>query len=148
MQDMRNQISSTREAIDTRTQRDNSEIANSAASNFQTQYNLPDDLMSKIKTTVQVSDIDSYLQRDFDTYKAVDYALTRSYWNLPEARQFEFERQATNRQEALERKRKLTGISGSSGSGPRNAPPPDLDTDEGRHAAAVEMARQAMFGDE
>ena len=148
MQDIRTQMSSTRDAIDNRTLRDNAEIANSAASNFQTQYNLPEDLMSRIKDTVQTADIESYLSRDYDTYRAVEYALTRSYWNLPEARQFEFERQTANRNAALARKQKLTGVSGSSGSGPRNTPPPDLDTPEGRHNAAVEMARQAMFGDE
>ena len=144
---VRDQVSAAQQAVAANTRRESAEIANSAASNFQSQYNLPVELMEKVKNSAEVSDINRYLERDPDPYKAVDYALTRAYWNLPEARQYEFERQTAGRQEAQSRKRKLAGISGSGGSGPRGTPAPD-ESPEGLRAAAVELARAAMYGDE
>lgn len=127
---------------------ENLEVANAAATQFQRQYNLPDDLMGRIRGNVQADDVTRALASDPDPYKAAEYALTRSYWDLPEARVYEFERQTAARAAAVTRKQKLAGISGSSGSGPRNAPPPDLDTPEGRRAAAIAEVAAVMYGDQ
>lgn len=147
-QQLETQLKETREAADSRAERENAEIANAAASSFQTTYNLPEPLMEQIKKTASVYDIQEYLQRDLNPYKAVEYALTKSFWNLPEARQYEFQRQEEARNQAILRKKKLAGISGASGSGPRGTPPPDTETPQGRYEAAVELARQAMYGDQ
>ena len=145
---LKEQLAATQQSLAQQSHRENAEIANSAASSFQSQYNLPDEIMKRVKETVEWHDIQAYIDRDPDPFKATQYALTRSYWNLPEARQYEFERQSANRTAALERKRKLAGISGSGGSGPRGAPAVDENDPQALKQAAIDLARAAMFGDE
>lgn len=144
---LQEQLAAQSQLVTQRQQRETAEIANSAASSFKTQFNLPDDLMEKVKNSVEVGDIESYLSRDPDPFKATEYALTRAYWNNPEARQYEFERQTSARAEAQTRKRKLAGVSGSGGSGPRGAPAVDENDPVAMKQAAVELVRQAMYGD-
>lgn len=148
-------LSTYESQVQDRAYRENAEIANSAATNFQRTYNLPDEIMGAVVRNTQQTDMAWYADQHRndpkgpDPYKAVEHALDRAYWNTPEARVFEFERQASQRGQAQVRKQKLAGIGGSSGSGPaRNQPVYDESTPEGRHAAAVEVARQAMYGDE
>jgi hypothetical protein len=145
---LRDQYSQLAGQVVERQTRDNQEVANAAATQFQREHNLPDDLMTQIRKSVQESDLRAYLERDPNPYKATEYGLQRAYWDSKEARQYEFERQYEARNAATARKRKLAGISGSGGSGPRGTPPPDEDTAEGRKAAAVELARIAMNGDQ
>lgn len=126
-----------------RAQRESAEIANSAASSFQSKYDIPEELMDSVKKNVQVSDLESYLSRDPDPFKATEYALNRAFWTLPQARQFQAEREDKWRQSATSRKRKLAGVSGSSGTGPSRTPVFE-DTQEGRYAAAVEEVARDM----
>jgi hypothetical protein len=146
--ELREQYSSLASQVSARQQRENAELANSAATSFQRTYNLPDDLMTEVKNGVERSDIEAYLSRKPDAYEAVEYALKRSYNDNPKARQYEFERMSEARQTATTRKRKLAGISGSGGSGPRGAPAIDPSNPDALKQAAIEEVRAAMYGDQ
>jgi hypothetical protein len=131
----------TRVQIEARVQRENTELANSAASSFQRGYNLPDDIMNEVRRNTQANDMQYYLESvQPDPFKAVEFALTRAYWNTPQARTFEFERQSEARTKAQARKQKLAGVSGGSGSGPRAQEP---QYEDWKQAAVAEVA-QAM----
>lgn len=128
--------------------RGNAEIVNSAVTSFRETHNLPEDLMHKVseKASGLLSPHIEQQRRmgTLNPYEAVQNALIDAYWLVPEARQFEFERQAEQRNRALDRQRRLNGVGGSSGSAPRTAPTHDLSTPEGRHAAAVAEVASAM----
>lgn len=126
---------------------ESAKVANAAASAFQQAYNMPDELMAQIHANVVADDVTRSLAQTRDPFKAVNYALERAYWVTPEARQFEFERQTAHREQAKTRKQKLAGVAGPGGAGPAQ-PTIDETTVEGRHAAAVQMAREAMYGTE
>jgi hypothetical protein len=147
--ELEEQISTNRQLVETRARQENAQIANAAATSFQRDHNLPDDLMSRIKDTVQVSDVEAFMRTTPDPYKAIEFALTRSYWNDKEARQYEFSRQMEVQQKALDRKRKLAGVGGNSGgSGPRGAEPAiEPGPDGWKKAAIAQVARDMGIQD-
>jgi len=148
LKQLRDDITSAKTIQEQNAETESAKVLNAARSNFQAKYNLPDDLMAKIEAKAESDDVTRHLRQSKDPYAAVDYALERSYWNLPEARQYEFARQHDNRVATQARKQKLAGVSGGAGPSSRGVPPHDETTQEGRHAAAVDFVRQAMYGDE
>lgn len=149
-----------RQQVEQRQMLEFSQIANSAASNFQSQYNIPEDLMVRVRDVAgsqnaiaaYMSGTDPRSGRPLtgqpDPYKAVEAGLEIAYWSLAEARQFEHERQTSAREAARSRKQKLAGVGGSSGSAPRTTPPPDTSTPQGRIDAAVAEVAAHMLGNE
>lgn len=158
MAEMEALLNQTRAAQQQTQLKETAEVANAASSNFQRQYNLPDELMTRVRANVSEADLSMYLNQGIhpqtrqpvapDGYRAAEAALERAYWNTPEARQFEFERQSTNQAKALSRKQRLAAIGGTSGSSPRTPPPADISTQEGRRAAAIQEVSRAMFGEQ
>lgn len=148
MAELKKQVTQAQQIQQSNAEVEAAKVLNAAQSSFKSDYNLPDDLMEKIANSAVAEDVKRHMAQSNDPYEAVRYALTRSYWNLPEARQFEFERQHVAQQQAHVRKQKLAGVSGGAGPSTRGAPVYDESTPEGRHAAAVDLVRQAMYGDE
>lgn len=143
------QVAATQQSVTQARHTESAEVANAATTTFARNYNLPEELMSEIRTNVVGHDVTEYMEKVApDPYKAAEFALTRAYWNTPAARTFEFERQAENRAKTQSRKQKLAGVGGSSGSAPRTPQAPDTSTAEGRKAAAVAEVTAAMFGDQ
>lgn len=128
--------------------RDNAEIVNSAMTQFKAQYRLPDELMDKIAdragTLLPIKAQQMAEVGNFNPFEAVVTSLNDAYWLVPEARQFEFERQADHRQAALARQRKLNGVGGTSGSAPHTAPPPDPKDKQGVYNEMVAMVAADM----
>ena len=123
-------------------------VISAATSAFRDAHNISEDLMKRIVNNANQDDVIRHVKSYNDPYEAVKYALTRSYWDLPEARQFEFDRQSNARSAAQARKQRLAGVGGSNGApSSRGASVFDESTPEGRHQAAIELVRQAMEGE-
>ena len=130
------------------------QIVVSAVTAFKDQYQLPDELMRTISDragSLVEQNLIATARHDQVTgtiipnpFEAVTKSLADAYWLTPQARQYEFERQANARNAALARQRKLNGVGGASGSAPQQASSYDLSTKEGRRQAAVAEAAAAM----
>lgn len=160
IEELQSQFSQVEQSVQQRRVADAQEIINAATTSFQRTYNLPDEIMADISQTASrmIEPARQYMggvdprtgtRVTPDPYKATEVTFEMAYWNTPSARAFEIERQSTHRQKTSARKAKLGGVGGSSGSASR-APRPlhDETTREGREQAAIEFARQAMFGDD
>lgn len=79
-----------------------------------------------------------------DPISALNRAMEIAYWTVPEYREVELQRQASQSYEDRQRKSKLGGLSGSSGSVPRNPPQP-TNPQERREAMMTEVG-QMMQG--
>lgn len=123
-------------------------IADTAASEFKSRYNIPDDVMAKVRaqSSAETPYLMSRMQAGADQFAAFTETYERAYWNTPEARQYEFERQANARVKSATRKAKLGGVGGSSGSAHRQPVVHDESTSEGRYNAAVDFVRAAREG--
>lgn len=123
---LRQQQQQVAEAVAVRQHHENAEAVNSATAFFKAEYNLPDDLMEKVSNHAAI-----YLKPEYErlmeagtpnSYQAVINSLQAAYWNVPEARRFEFDRQSDNRQKAVARKQKLNGVGGTQGVAPAVEP--------------------------
>jgi hypothetical protein len=114
-------------------QRTYSDIARGAISEFQKSRSLDDATMAKVATAAHHSGMHlKYMQgfnpltgevTDKDPYKAMTLALETAYFMVPETRDAQVEaeilRRAEQAKREADRKQKLAGISGASGSVPR-----------------------------
>jgi hypothetical protein len=158
IEQVKQQVADTQRQTQVRQYQDTSEIANGAASQFKTTYNLPDEIMSEVRDIagrsnamhLYMAGVDPRTGKQVqpDPYKAVESALEMAYWNSPRARVFEIERQTAQRNKTSVRKQKLAGVGGSSGSASRAPVPFDLKTEKGRHEAMVAEVRASMNADE
>jgi hypothetical protein len=139
-------------------QRQHVELVNGAVTAFAKQYDIPDDMMQLVRNAAaRTASVETYMKGMDpitgvpvapDPYKAVERALEIGYWMVPELR----ERAYTQREERIkeraqadsERKRKLAGVSGASGSVPRTQPAPT--TEQGRRTALLSEVGEMMNG--
>lgn len=139
-------------------QRTYTDIAKGAMSEFQRQHQLDDEVMQAVsRAAASTGFAEKYMQGVDpltgtpvapDPYKAVMSALNAGYMMAPETREIEIARIATaraaRRQEDDQRKQKLAGISGASGSVPRTQAVPQNPSDA--RAALVQEVEQMMNG--
>jgi len=145
--ELQTQFAETRRVAEERNAQELSRVAETAVQAFKSAYNLPDHLIHKIRVAAgPMTMAASQATGSQDPYTVMSKALELAYWNEPEARKFEFERQTDARSKAAARKQKLGGVGGNSGSAPRNPEPIDTSTREGRFDAAVQEVTAAMFG--
>lgn len=124
-------------------------IVHRAARSFQSDRGLTDEQMAKVQehaASMQVlpalmSPVDpvTNLPRQVDPLAAVEQALDMAYWQVPEFREAEIQRQLTQKKEDDTRKAKLGALSGNSGSVPRTKPEPKT-PEEMRQAMIEELA--------
>jgi hypothetical protein len=134
---------------------ENASIIESTVSAFQEKYQLPDDLVSKVRSAAgRTGAVNSYMsgmdpvtgeQVVPNVHRAVEKALEIGYWMTPETRTFEMRREFQRRTTDAERKQKLAGISGASGSVPRTVPQPQPGTPESE-AALMREVKEMMDG--
>jgi hypothetical protein len=134
---------------------ENQAIIESVVTSFQDRYQLPDDLTMKVRQAAgRTGAVNSYMngmdpvtgeQVIPNVHKAVEKALEIGYWMTPETRTFEIRREFQRRSADVERKQKLAGISGASGSVPRTVPQPQPGTPESE-AALMREVKEMMDG--
>ncbi len=153
---MRGQLEQTNAHMAQQRHMEAGEVTSSVMSLYKQRYNLPDDVMERIVATA--APISAPLFQMYmtgtdprtgakvvpDAAKAVETVLDMAYWNTPEARRFEIERQTAHQAKVRERKNQLGGVGGSSGSAPRQPKPLDLSNDADRHKAMVDEIAAAM----
>lgn len=139
---------------------ESAQVTSSVTSLYKQRYNLPDEVMEKIVATaapISAPLFQMYMSGTDprtgarvapDAAKAVETVLDMAYWNTPEARRFEIERQNAHQAKVRERKNKLGGVGGSSGSAPRQPKPVDLSNEAERHQAMIEAVEAAMGSDQ
>lgn len=152
LQDLRKEFTTTQSQLESEQKRQSGIAADSAVSSFQSEYNLPADLTTRLRTKAAnyvhaaLAEVgNDPLTGQPNQYSVFREALKMAYWNDDEARRFEWHRQTAARETAHTRKQKLAGIGGNSGSSPTRTPAPiDDSTEDGKHRAMVRMAAEAM----
>jgi hypothetical protein len=125
---------------------------NQSHAEFQRKFDLPDEAMEALETTIAESQVLPGLAHKHGNLKAgMDAALEMAFWSTPVYRdRYLASREASQEAEqaqtdaATVRKQHLTALSGSGGSAPRREPVPS--NSEDRHAAMVAEIAQAMNG--
>ena len=159
MEEIRQQQAVMGQSLAERRYQEVAEVTRTATSLYKQRYNLPDEVMdavvrqaapsSQALMQLYMSGTDPRTGQPVtpDAARAVEVVLDMAYWNTPEARRFEVERQTAHRQKATARKAKLGGIGGSSGSASRQPKPLDLsDPNARQRAMEAELAAAMGFG--
>lgn len=154
VRDLRQRVETHDDFLQRQHREANESYINRATASFKERFELSDEEVQHISQIAGGLEILPALKNGFnpltgqyerpDAIAAVERALEIAYWNHPEYRNREYQRQMDQQKTDNKRKQKLAAVSGNSGSVPRSRPTPQ--TREGRHAAMVQEVEAAMSG--